>query len=264
MIISCPNCTTRLQLDDAKIPGRPFTVRCPKCEYIVNAQPPAANGGGSALAAGGDLPATTRAQREAKTPPAAACDLVSEEATPSAAHAERPADGAELLRALAALLAQGANGGAKPNGAKPRAAWDKRRALVCVSTSQRRDIARDLAADHYDVSVADDTAQAIERMREEKMDVLVLDSEFDLMEQGAAFITREINALRPAERRRMIVVHLSTSARSEDAHAAFLANVNLVVNSGEVHNLPRVLERASRDLNELYKDFNKALGVAGL
>ena len=40
MIVTCPNCTARLQLDGAKVPARPFSVRCPKCQQIINAQPP--------------------------------------------------------------------------------------------------------------------------------------------------------------------------------------------------------------------------------
>ena len=147
---------------------------------------------------------------------------------------------------------------------KPRAAWDKRRALVCVSTSHRNDIAQKLSAEGYEAHVADDTAQAMVRMREDKVDVIILDPEFDMAEQGAAFIMREINALRPSERRRLIVVHLSPSVRTEDAHAAFLTNVDLIVNAGEVGELPRALERTVRDHGELYKDLNKALGVGAL
>src|SRR5205085_8740711 len=41
MVITCQQCSARLQLDDAKVPARPFTVRCPKCQHIINAQPPA-------------------------------------------------------------------------------------------------------------------------------------------------------------------------------------------------------------------------------
>lgn len=259
MIISCPNCTTRLQLDDAKVPSRPFTVRCPKCHQIINAQPEAAQADGSAIAAGGDLPATTRPQRT----PAPAFRLTAQEANSEAAGSESPAQ--EVLSALAALLAGGAEAGAQADGAaRRRPAWDARRALVCVSTSRRHEIAEELARERYEVFVANDTTQAVERMSEDRMDVIVLDPEFDLAEQGAAFVTREVNALRPTERRRVVVVHLSPSARTDDAHAAFLANVNLVVNAGEAGELPRTLERTVRDLNELYKDFNRALGVAGL
>lgn len=263
MIIPCPKCTTRLQLDDAKIPARPFTVRCPKCEFVINAQPQAAQGDGHA--AGDDLPAPTHTQREPRGANATVHDL-NPEAASAPAPAEVSADTSEAARLLAALLnlSQSANDAAAAESARPRPAWDKRRALVCVSTSHRREIAQALAREHYDVFVAEDTARAIENMREDKLDVLILDNEFDMMEQGAAFITREVNALRAADRRRAVVVHLSSSARTEDAHAAFLANVNLVVNPADVRDLPRSLERTTRDLNELYKDFNKALGVAGL
>src|SRR2546423_1513700 len=41
MVITCQQCAARLQLDDAKVPQRAFTVRCPKCQHIINAQPPA-------------------------------------------------------------------------------------------------------------------------------------------------------------------------------------------------------------------------------
>ena len=59
MIVICSNCSTRLQLDEAKLPSRPFTIRCPKCQSIINGEPPAAAGNvsdQSALAMG-DSPA---------------------------------------------------------------------------------------------------------------------------------------------------------------------------------------------------------------
>lgn len=271
MLITCPNCSTRLQLDDARVPARPFTVRCPKCQNIIDAQPPAASGDGSALAAGGDLPATTRSQRDAKGSPAPVFDVdqaAETEAcdTGAAAGGSVPA-GADVLQLLAELLAGASPAGRteKPGvGGGRRPAWEKRRALICAGAPYRKDVARGLAQDHYEVFLTETTAQAVERMREDKLDVLVLDSEFDMAEQGAAFISREVGLLRPSERRRIVVVHLSTSARTEDAHAAFLANVNLIVNTADIAELPRAVERAVRDLNEIYKDFNRAHGVAGL
>ncbi|HEX7177935.1 MAG TPA: zinc-ribbon domain-containing protein [Pyrinomonadaceae bacterium] len=271
MIISCPNCSTRMQLDAAKVPARAFTVRCPKCQHIINAQPAAAPDEGSAVAAGGDLPTTTRAQRETNGAPATDITLTPEEAISGEWRGEPSVEPsvAEAARLLIELLGRGAAATTGPpadraDGARRRPAWDKHRALVCVSTSHRQEVARDLAREGYEVTQAGGTAQAIERMRGDKLDVLVLDNEFDMAEQGAAFLTREINSLRPSERRRLIVVHLSQSGRTEDAHAAFLANANLIVNTGEVTELPRALERTVRDLNELYKNYNRALGAAEL
>ena len=35
MQASCPQCQTRIQVDDAKVPDRPFNVKCPKCANVV-------------------------------------------------------------------------------------------------------------------------------------------------------------------------------------------------------------------------------------
>jgi hypothetical protein len=40
-------------------------------------------------------------------------------------------------------------------------------------------------------------------MRENQLDVVLLDQRFDPVEQGTVFVTREVNVLRPAQRRRL-------------------------------------------------------------
>ncbi|MBA3247973.1 MAG: zinc-ribbon domain-containing protein, partial [Pyrinomonadaceae bacterium] len=40
MTINCPQCSARLVMEDSKLPARQFTVRCPKCQHIIDAQPP--------------------------------------------------------------------------------------------------------------------------------------------------------------------------------------------------------------------------------
>jgi predicted Zn finger-like uncharacterized protein len=32
----CPECSTRFQLPDEKVPDRPFKVRCPRCQHVVD------------------------------------------------------------------------------------------------------------------------------------------------------------------------------------------------------------------------------------
>ena len=66
-------------------------------------------------------------------------------------------------------------------------------------------------------------------MRENRLDVVVLDQDFDPIEQGAAFVTREVSVLRPAQRRRLFFMLLSPVLRTMESHAAFLHNVNAVV-----------------------------------
>ena len=253
MIIVCENCSTRLQVDDEKSPNRPFNVRCPRCNSTVSAGPASPATEQSAFGVGGspatDHPrfeqSTARAYEPAKT--SAASETVSNDQT---------------VRMLFDLLSKGA----RPNteDAMARPSWDKRKALVCMSEAYREVIARKLTQSGFQVYVAEDTRQAVETMRANKMDVVLLEPQFDPDEQGSAFVIREINILRPPQRRRLFFVLLSPSLRTMDAHAAFLNNVNAIVNINDIEELPRVMEVALREYNELYRDFYSAFSLTAL
>jgi predicted Zn finger-like uncharacterized protein len=280
MIINCPQCSARLVLEDSKLPSRQFRVCCPKCQHNFDAQPPAApipalDPRRAAITIGDvEFTSQTRYQRPAAAP---AFRL---EPPPGAEETGAPAvPGAdELARALAAFLQQSmtsaggvaaAAGGAmsvKPVGVKDQNGNGNshRRALVCADVESRYAAARVLVEGGYEVFVAEDTAQAIERMRADHMDVVILDPAFDLEEKGAAFIRREISSLRPGLRRRTFYVHLAADLRTGDPHAAFINHANFILNPADVEDLPDLLERAFREFNELYQDFNHAAQAAGI
>ena len=145
-----------------------------------------------------------------------------------------------------------------------RPSWDKRKALVCTSEPHRDLIARKLTQIGFQVYVAEDTRQAVETMRANKMDAVLLEPQFDPAEQGSVFVIREINILRPPQRRRLFFILISPSLRTMDAHAAFLNNVNAVVNVADLEELPRIMEVALREYNELYREFYGAFGLTAL
>jgi len=255
MVIICQQCTARLQLDDTKVPARSFTVRCPKCQHMINAQPPALTPGESGAVGLGGSTSTTNSRFE-RPRPAPAYKPEQE----SGASTQDPATaGHEEAAQLLASLFQRAMGAAS----KSTQGRDlgHRRALICAASEHRFAVARALVENGYEAFVAEDTTQAIERMREDQMDIVLLDPQFDPQEQGAAFIRREVSALRPAARRRLFFVHLLPDARSGDQHAAFVNHANLTINPTEIEEMPYVLERAIRNFNELYRDFNRALQV---
>ncbi|HKS29718.1 MAG TPA: zinc-ribbon domain-containing protein [Pyrinomonadaceae bacterium] len=264
MIVVCTHCSMRLQLDDAKVPARAFTVRCPKCQNVINAQPPANEQSHSALA-NSYSPATEHPRLDRNPAPVFKQEINAEaEATAESVQADSSVASAnDLLRLLATLVQRGATGGEKQVESK-RLAWERHRVLVCIEPEHRQKVARKLAEHEYHVFVAENATQAIERMREEHMDIIILDPSFEPVEQGAAHVSNEINAMRPAERRRTFLVHFSATGRTLDQHAAFVSNVNLLVNHGDIEQMPRALERSLRDYNELYRDLNRALNVAPL
>jgi CheY-like chemotaxis protein len=171
-----------------------------------------------------------------------------------------PTDGA--VRMLVELLSKGTRQHNDNPNARP--SWDKRKALVCASETYRDLIALKLTQSGFQVYVAEDTRQAVETMRANKMDLVLLEPQFDTGEQGAAFVIREINVLRPPQRRRLFFVLVSPSLRTMDAHAAFLNNVNAIVNVNDLEGLPQVMEVALREYNELYREFYGAFGLTAL
>jgi len=259
MLVICPNCKTRLQLDESKIPSNVSKARCPKCQGSVEIR--------VASATDSDLHVSLPADMTPPSPPITAFER------PPAAAPFKQSDGAtevsqstsngytDVAKVLADLLRQADPVAAKTGGPK-RPAWDRRKALVCTDSPQRQAIAEGLATLDFEVYVAENTAEALGRMREDRMDVLVLESGFDPVEQGFAFVMREIKLLRPAERRRLFFVLITPNARTMDLHAAFLNNANLVVNPADIERMPDAVEVSLRHYNELYREFNRALDVA--
>jgi predicted Zn finger-like uncharacterized protein len=256
MIIVCQKCSSRLQVDETKVPARPFMIRCPKCNSSVDSGWPSPTMEQSAINAG-DSPSTENPRFDHPNP-APLFELAEDNpvANPTASVTER------LAELLAGLMGQpAATGRSQPNS---RPAWDPRKALICVPEENRESIARSMAENGYQVFVAQDTRQAVDRMRENQLDVVLLDPRFDPTEQGTVFVTREVNILRPAQRRRLFFVLLSPALRTMDSHTAFLNNVNAIVNVNEIEELPKLIEHRVREYNELYKRFNNALGVPAL
>lgn len=250
MIIVCQKCSTRLQIDEEKSPQRPFNVRCPKCNSTVSSGPASPATEQSALAVGGS-PATDHPRFEPST--ARAYETGSSEATVSSEDA---------VRMLMDVLSKNTN--RNTDNPTERPSWDKRKALVCTSEPYREVVARKLSSSGFQVYVAEDTRQAVETMRANKMDVVLLEPQFDPAEQGSVFVTREINVLRPQQRRRLFFVLLSPSLRSMDAHAAFLNNVNTIININDIEEMQRIMDLALREYNELYRDFYSAFSLTAL
>jgi len=254
MIIVCQKCDARLQVDEAKVPARPFTVRCPKCNSSIESALPTASTEPDIMSGAEGALLDTSGFEESNPAP---LFQVAEKAAGIA-----PDNALERLSELLAGLAN-----QSPRNTKTslvRSAWDPRKALICIQEENRENVARSLSENGYQVFVATDTRQAVDRMRENLLDLVLLDSRFDPVEQGAVFVTREVNILRPAQRRRLFFVLLSPQLRTLDNHAAFLNNVNAIINANEIDDLPKVLEHRLRAYNDLYKEFNQVLGVPAL
>ncbi len=176
MIVVCPNCSSRLQPSGDKPLVHPFTVRCPKCNIAVNSEPPSPASAQSALTVGSSPSTENRRYQDAGLEP-------SFQAGGKSAGTQNPIE--ELGRLLASLMGQGgASSAGLEYGVRP--SWNPRKVLICVAEQHRHGLATQLSQTGYQVFLAEDMRQAVERMRENSPDVVLLDQEFDPLEHRLA------------------------------------------------------------------------------
>jgi predicted Zn finger-like uncharacterized protein len=241
MIIRCDNCSVSLQLDEAKIPAGNFTVRCPRCQNMLRANK--------------DLKGTgSMAQQLEESKPAEAAAGAND-------FAERQSE-FEINNALKSLLSALKSGNEKIETAdeltnKPR------RVLLCLG-EKRDEVAEKLSGAGYKVYIAQTPAQANERLREGKTEIVIFSPDFAAEFGGAAVLQQKANAMYSAERRRLFLVSLEDEGTTMSAHEAFLRNLNLVINTADIPQLPLILNRAVLDFNDLYYYLNRGLGAEAI
>lgn len=235
MIIRCDNCSVSLQLDEGKIPKGNFTVRCPRCQNMIRVAPGAKT-----------------VQQLKENAPAAAV----KEGTQEFQAKESEFQINNAMRSLLAAL-QTEN---KVLDADDDENVKPRRVLLCLGKMQQL-VAKTLVDAGFKVYLAENQAQANERLREGKTEVLIFSPDFAAEFGGAATLQQKFNAMNSAERRRCYLVSIEDGGTTLSAHEAFLRNLNLIVNAADISQLPLILSRALKDFNELYFYFNKAVGA---
>jgi predicted Zn finger-like uncharacterized protein len=232
MIIRCDNCSVSLQLDEGKIPTQNFTVRCPRCQNLIRV-----------------MKGSTAQQLEATQ----AAPAVNDSAQDFSAKESEFQINSALRSLLSALQTEKKSlDSDDSSGEKPR------RILLCLG-QKRDEVGKVLVAGGFKVYVAQTPAQANERLREGKTEILIFSPDFAAEFGGAAILQQKVNAMYSSERRRLFLISLEEKGSTMNAHEAFLRNLNLIVNANDIPQLPVILNRALRDFNDLYHYFHRAL-----
>lgn len=232
MLVTCNNCSTSLQIDESKATSERFAVRCPKCQNAVQVQvnKSAANGTADNLSIPSSVPAQSAVNRNWEIPPIATFQR------PGLYHEEKPAQ----------------------HSHHPTHNLPQKQVLICLDGERSQKIAQLLDEAGYTVYLAENPAQATEKIRDADVDVLVLSSDFALSFNGYTVLTQLLNMLPAVERRKIFTVSIEDNLQTFNTHEAFLRNLNLIVNRNDIHHLPSIINRALRDYNELYRYFNPA------
>jgi predicted Zn finger-like uncharacterized protein len=242
MIIRCDNCSVSLQIDESKVPTGSFTVRCPRCQNMLRAYKKVDGSGSSTV------------EQLAANKPAPA---VSDGAQNFAAKESEFQINNALKSLLAALQTDKKGLESAEESEKPR------RVLLCLG-DKRDVVAKSLTDSGYKVYMADTPAQANERLREGKTGIVIFSPDFAPEYGGAAILQQKANAMYTSERRRLFLVSLEDTGTTMNAQDAFVRNLNLIINSRDIAQLPLIMNRALHDYNDLYHYFNQALEMEAM
>ncbi len=240
MIIRCDNCSVTLQLDKAKIPTGNFTVRCPRCQNLIRVTPGAKTSPVQQLKENAAAPAIQEGTQEFSTKEN---DFQINNALRSLLNA---------LQTQNKVIESDDEKGEKP-----------RRILLCLG-QKRDDVAKVLVEAGFKVYLAQTPAQANERLREGKTEILIFSPDFAAEFGGAAILQQKVNAMFSEARRRLFMISIEDSGTTLNAQEAFMRNLNLIVNSNDIPQLPLILNRALRDFNEIYRYFNEAVNAQSI
>ena len=140
----------------------------------------------------------------------------------------------------------------------------QRLVMVCEDTPERQAIIK-AALDQVGLTMfpVKTTEEAVERLRREVFEVLILDEQF----QGSTALDNEvlqaIQTMQMAQRRYMFVILLGREYKTFDNMMAFARSVNVVVNLNDLPHLPAILRKGLMDNNDFYRVFREMLVEVG-
>jgi predicted Zn finger-like uncharacterized protein len=218
---ACPQCAHKIVVDDARVPDRPFAVRCPKCQATVR------------------FPGRTGAAAGAPAPTAAPAP-----AAPAAAPAEGKNE--EVRGAVIAQLRREMGQAEAGHG---------RKVLVAVTD---RGLAGSLTLPltrlGYTAEVLD-TPEEGGRMLEDGVFDVVIASRTAPTPGRAETLHQRLTRLAPAARRRIFLVLVDEAFKTGDGLQAFAAQADLVVNPRDAAAVEAPLLNAMAERSRLYQAF---------
>jgi CheY-like chemotaxis protein len=137
-------------------------------------------------------------------------------------------------------------------------------ALVCEQHPLlKKPIIESLELMEYQITVAETARDALKRMRYHVYDIVVVDEDFDTDTPEANGVLIYLERLGMSVRRNIFVALVSSRHRTMDNMTAFLKSVNLIVNSKNIEDFPKILSRGLTDHLTFYRVFREKLKETG-
>ncbi len=231
MQTTCPQCSQGIVIDDAKIPDKPFSIKCPRCKNTVRFP-----GKGQAAPA---APSPAPFDMEAPAPPPSAAPE-SYSPTPAAEPPEEsyaPPPPSSLPEPTLSHPAAGSAG----------------RALVAVGDRSQAG-AVTIALTRLGLAV--DTVEADEeaaRLLEQGLYAVFVVPKATNPPGKAPTLYQRLARLSPDARRRLFVVLISPEAKTGDGTQAWVAQGDLLINARDVGNFDNTMRHTMLERQRLYQ-----------
>lgn len=232
MQANCPQCGQRITVDDARVPDKPFGVRCPKCAATVRfpGRAPAAEAAPPAAAPPAPAPSRPETAPVPLPPvpveaPRPVDSLPRSEERALAAHARREA-GDAAGRALVALP--------DPNAAAAAALL--------------------LSRQGFSVDTLEDPSESL-RLLEQGLYVALCTARVASASPRGETLYQRACRLSPDARRRLFLLLVGDEFRSGDTTQAFAAQADLVLRANDAGHADALLRAALDERQRLYHAF---------
>jgi predicted Zn finger-like uncharacterized protein len=203
---NCPQCAQRIAIDDAKVPDRPFNVRCPKCQNVVKLP---GKGGAASEAAAAPAPAPPAPMQAAITT-----------SIPSI-----PAMADDVRAQLMAQLKREMHTGGEDGGAE-------KALVVFPDPAQGAGISQTLARLGYGVETVEDFDEGA-RQLEQGAYAVVATARVGAQPGKPESLYQRMLRLSPEARRRVFVILVGDEFRSGDSTQGFATLADLVLHTNE-------------------------------
>ena len=236
MQATCPQCSNRINIDDARAPERAFSVKCPKCQTAVRF--PGRAAAGAAPAAPGSPPPVAAASSAAAAPAGAA-------SPPAAAGGSSPVGGAESLAQLRREVVESGRGGATQ---------------VLVGVPDRAvagALTLPLTRLGHTIEMLD-TPEEGGRLLEQGAYGIVVTTRTAPVPGKTEMLYQRVARLNPDARRRIFLILVGEDLKTGDGTQAFVLQADFVVNPKDASSVEGALLNAMGERNRVYQAFVEA------
>jgi len=137
-------------------------------------------------------------------------------------------------------------------------------AIICESSPLvRQTIIDNLQLMEYQVTIADNSRDALKRMRYHTYDLVVVNEDFDCDDPSTNGIILYLERLGMAIRRNMFVALVSARHRTMDNMIAFHRSVNLIINVKNIEDIGKIISRGITDNGLFYRMHKEMMKETG-